>query len=103
MDTKTQIQIEQTIYPKQNYYNECLNWSRNYLNTQSNYFFTSDQLRHQYQIECEETIPLEARTWGSVILQLNKEKIITFVTTQMKKPMSIAANYTRKTIWKTVN
>mgnify|MGYP003539700571 CR=1 FL=1 len=100
---KTETQIKQTTYEKQNYYNECLNWARSYLNRQSNYFFTSDQLRHYYQLECEETIPLEARTWGAVILQLSKEKIITFVTTEMKKPMSIAANHTRKTIWKTVN
>jgi len=98
---KTETQIEQTTYSKENYYNECLNWSREYLLSKREHYFNSDQLRQQYTSECEETIPREPRVFGAVIRQLVKEKIIIFATTQMIKP--IFANHRRQTIWRTVN
>ena len=100
---KTETQIEQTTLSKENYYNECLNWSRDYLLSKREhyYYFHSDTLRQLYRTQCEETIPLEPRVWGAVIKQLVKENIIIFATTQMIKP--IFANHRRQTIWRTVN
>jgi hypothetical protein len=98
---KTETQIEQTTLSKENYYNECLNWSRDYLLSKREHYFNSDQLRQQYRLECEDTIPREPRVFGAVIRQLVKENIIIFATTQMIKP--IFANHRRQTIWRTVN
>ena len=96
---KTDQQIEQTTYPKENYYHECLDWARDFLLQQKEYYFNSDQLRTYHMMWCE-NIPREPRVWGSVIKALVKENIIIFASTQMIKPTS--ANHRRQTIWRTV-
>ena len=96
---KTDQQIEQTTCPKENYYQECLDWAREFLLQQKEYYFNSDQLRTYHMIWCK-NIPREPRVWGAVIKALVKENIIIFATTQMIKPTS--ANHRRQTIWRTL-